>query len=109
MIKRTKNTITKHIEDKFNNVFKVENELLLKTGLCFENLYKKIHSKNWFPKNSMKKSNQYLFNNYAKSVNYFNKNEKLDFSKIIANMEKTKNPHLKIIEAVILKEKLLFN
>ena len=42
----------------------------------------------------MKKSNQYLFN----------KDEKLDFSKIITDMEKTKNPHLKIIEAIILKK-----
>ena len=104
-IKRTKDTIKEYINNKFNDIIEVENELLLKMGLCFEDLYRKIHPKNWFPSNRKKESNKNLFNNYAKSVNWFNKNE-LDFSKIIKDMEKTQNPHLKIIETIILEEKL---
>ena len=70
---------------------------------------KKIIQKIDFLKITWKKVTNIYLIIMLKSINYFNKDEKLDFSKIIADMEKTKNPHLKIIEAVILKEKLLFN
>ena len=104
-IKRTKDKIKEYINNEFNDIIEVENELLLKTGLCFEDLYRKVHPKKWFPSNSKKKSNRNLFKNYAKRVDWFNKNE-LDFLKIINDMKKTENPHLKIIEAIILEEKL---
>ena len=54
-IKRTKDTIAKYIEDKFNDIIEVENELLLKMGLCFEDLYREIHPKKWFPSNRKKR------------------------------------------------------
>ena len=105
-IKRTRDSIKEYIKDKFNDIIEVENELLLKMGLSFENLYRKVHPKNLFPRNSKKKSNRNLFKNYAKSVDWLDKDGELNFSKIIKDMEKTKNPHLKIIEAIISEEEL---
>lgn len=104
-IERTKNIIANCIENKYNDIIEIVNKKVLsKKEFAFENLYKEIHPENWFSTKSKKFENVHIFDNFANSVEWFNK-DKLNFQKIIDDMKKTNHPHLEIIEAIFLEEK----
>ena len=100
-MENTKNIIVNYFKERskeFKNI-NYNDEILLKREFGFEELYLEMLLEKDFPSNSKKSSNKSLFNNFAQKACWI-KNGEIDFLKIKKDMDKTKNPHIKIIEAV---------
>ena len=99
-MEKTKDIIIEYLIEKHNiSKKKILNKILKDIPHKFEDSYRKICK--FFSPVPKKGSQKKLFNQFAKKANWFTKEGILNYSKIVDDMKRTKNPHIEIIKEIM--------